>query len=105
MTSRLKRNCKMCKKRSNLAFDPEKLLCADCLVKWRDTVIKEHRSGKMTFQDAYESILKRCRINEDELLDLVFPPLGDDDFQNENMAVSLNFDMDLVKRMEELEDE
>ena len=105
MTSRLKRNCKKCNKRANLAFDPKKMLCPECLVEWRDNVIKEHRAGKMTFQDAYESILKRCRINEDELLDLVFPPLGKDDFQNDNMAVNLNFDMDVVKKMEELEDE
>ena len=36
MSSRLKRNCKKCNKRANLAFDPKKLLCPDCLVEWRD---------------------------------------------------------------------
>ena len=64
MSSRLKRNCKMCKKRSNLAFDPEKVLCPDCLILWRDNVVREHKAGKITFQKAYESILKRCRMNE-----------------------------------------
>jgi hypothetical protein len=100
MSSRLKRNCKMCKKRSNLAFDPEKLLCPDCLVIWRDNVIQQHKEGKITFQDAYESVLKRCRMNEKEVLDLVFPPLGNQDFENEGMALELKFDLDKIERDE-----
>jgi len=100
VSSRLKRNCKMCKRRSNLAFDPEKLLCPDCLIVWRDTVVKEHRSGKIPFQEAYESILKRCRMNDKEVLDLVFPPLGDKDFQDDDMALQLKFDLDKIKEQE-----
>ena len=105
MSSRLKRNCKMCKKRSNLAFDPEGLLCADCLIIWRDNVVKEHKAGKTTFQKAFDSILKRCRMTEEEVLDLVFPPIGPDDFQSDSMALKMNFDIDVIKQLEEKENE
>ena len=105
MGARLKRNCKMCKKRSNLSFDPEKLLCAECLLIWRDNVVREHKGGKITFQKAYESILKRCRMNEEEVLDLVFPPIGVDDFQSDSMALKMNFDIDVVKQLEEAEND
>ena len=105
MSSRLKRNCEMCKKRSNLAFDPEGLLCTDCLIIWRDNVVREHKSGKTTFQNAYDSILKRCRMTEKEVLDLVFPPIGKDDFQNDYMALKMNFDIDIVERLVENENE
>jgi len=105
MSSRLKRNCKMCKKRSNLAFDPKGMLCPDCLILWRDNVVTQHKSGKMTFQKAYEAILKRCRMTEQEVLDLVFPPIGPDDFQSDYMALKMNFDIDIVEQMMENEDE
>ena len=105
MSSRLKRNCKMCKKRSNLAFDPERILCPDCLILWRDNVVDQHKSGRMTFQKAYESILKRCRMTEQEVLDLVFPPIGPDDFQSDYMALKMNFDIDVVEKMVENENE
>ena len=105
MSSRLKRNCKMCKKRSNLAFDPEKLLCPDCLILWRDNVVKEHKAGKTSFQEAYDSILKRCRMTDQEVLDLVFPPLGKDDFQSDNMALKMKFDLQTIKEIEARENE
>jgi len=105
MSSRLKRNCKMCKKRSNLAFDPLKLLCPDCLIVWRDNVVKEHKPGKMPFQEAYDSILKRCRMAEQEVLDLVFPPLGKNDFQSDNMALKMNFDLQTIQEIEAKENE
>ena len=105
MSSRLKRNCKMCKKRSNLAFDPQKLLCPECLIKWRDNVVKEHKAGKTPFQEAYDSILKRCRMTEQEVLDLVFPPLGKDDFQSDSMALKMNFDLETIKEIEAKENE
>ena len=105
MSSRLKRNCKMCNKRSNLSFDPEKLLCPDCLIIWRDNVVSEHKAGKTTFQSAYDSILKRCRMTEKEVLDLVFPPIGKDDFQNDYMALKMNFDIDIVEQLVENENE
>ena len=105
MGARLKRNCKMCNKRSNLSFDPKNLLCVDCLVIWRDEVVSQHKRGKITFQETYETIIDRCRMTEFEVLDLVFPPLGDEDFQNDRMALKLNFDLDAIDFSEVHEDE
>ena len=101
----MKRNCKMCKKRSNLAFDPENLLCPDCLILWRDNVIDQHRNGKMPFQQAYESVLNRCRMNEAEVQNLIFPPLGDGDFQSDETALKLNFNMKEIEKLERRQEE
>ena len=105
MSSRLKRNCKMCAKRSNLAFDPDKLLCPDCLIVWRDNVIDQHRNGKIPFQEAYETVLKRCRMNESEVQSLIFPPLGDGDFQSDDTALKLNFNMKEIEKIERRQEE
>ena len=95
----------MCGKRSNLAFDPEKILCPDCLIEWRDEVVKQHKRGKISFQNAYDQIRKRCRMTDQEALDLVFPPLGKDDFQSDNMAISLNFDPEVIRQLEAMHDD
>ena len=68
-------------------------------------MVKEHKAGKVTFQDAYDLILKRCRMPEEEVLALVFPPLGPDDFQSDTMALKMNFDIDVIKQLEEKENE
>ena len=39
-------------------------------------------------------------MNDKEVLDLVFPPLGDKDFQDDDMALQLKFDLDKIKEQE-----
>ena len=99
--SRQKRNCAMCNKRKNLAFDPLEKICADCLVKFRDEIITDHKNGKIAFEPALGQIMSRCRMSEKDALELLFPPLGLDDFQDERMAMKLNFDPQVVKMLEE----
>ena len=103
MTSRLKRVCAICEKRMNLAFDPDKELCHDCIPIWRDNIASDHKNGKITFEKAFKLIDKRCRgtgMSEYDILDILFPPLGDNDFQDDEMALKLNFNMDRIKEIE-----
>ena len=44
-------------------------------------------------------------MTEKEVLDLVFPPIGKDDFQNDYMALKMNFDIDIVEQLVENENE
>ena len=44
-------------------------------------------------------------MTDEEVLDLVFPPIGPDDFQSENMAMKMNFDVDVIKQLEAQENE
>ena len=44
-------------------------------------------------------------MTEEEVLDLVFPPIGPDDFMSDSMALKMNFDTDLIKQLEEKENE
>ena len=103
--ARLKRNCIGCNKRKNLAFDPDEKLCADCLIEWRDDVVREHKAGKIAFQPAFEQITRRCRLSDYDALELIFPPLGDDDFQDERMAMKLHFDPKVIEQIERREKE
>lgn len=99
--SRQKRSCAMCNKRKNLAFDPLEKICADCLVDYRDEVITNHKNGKISFENALDEIMSRCRMSEKDALDRLFPPLGLDDFQDERLAMKLHFDPKTVKMLEE----
>ena len=97
--ARLKRMCAGCNKRMNLAFDTQGKLCADCLIEWRDETVQRHKNGKISFQDAHEMITERCRMSDYDALELIFPPIGKDDFQNEEMALKLNFNIDTVESL------
>ena len=99
--SRQKRSCAMCNKRKNLAFDPLEKICADCLVDYRDEVITNHKNGKISFENALNEIVSRCRMSEKDALNRLFPPLGLDDFQDERLAMKLHFDPKVVKMLEE----
>lgn len=99
--SRQKRSCAMCNKRKNLAFDPLEKICADCLVDYRDEVITNHKNGKISFENALNEIMSRCRMSEKDALNRLFPPLGLDDFQDERLAMKLHFDPKVVKMLEE----
>ena len=103
MTSRLKRVCAICERRMNLAFDPEKELCHDCISVWRYNIISEHKNGKMTFEKAFKLIEKRSKgsgMSDYDILELIFPPLGENDIQDDRTALNLNFDLDEIKRIE-----
>ena len=101
--ARLKRMCAGCNKRMNLAFDPQGKLCADCLIEWRDETVQRHKNGKISFQDAHEMITERCRMSDYDALELIFPPLGEQDFHSDRMAMKLNFDIDDIKLQEAIE--
>ena len=36
----------------------------------------KHRSGKVPFQEAYETLIETYEIPEEEALKMLFPPLG-----------------------------
>ena len=44
-------------------------------------------------------------MSDKEAHDLVFPPLGKDDFQSDNMAISLNFDPEVIRQLEAMHDD
>jgi hypothetical protein len=44
-------------------------------------------------------ITERCRMSDYDALELIFPPIGQDDFQNEEMALKLNFNIDTVESL------
>ena len=100
MSSRLKRVCKMCNKKANLSFDPKKMLCSDCLIVWRDDLVKEHRAGKIPFGSALDQITKRCKMTEKAACDLLFPPIGNGDFYDDRLAMNLHFDPEKIKVLE-----
>ena len=103
MSARLKRFCKgSCGKRRNLKFDPDRILCVDCLVEWRDEQIRLHKNGKMTFEKCFESIKRRMRMGDYEVIELVFPPL-DDAHDYQHGAMELKFDLDKIRKQEEQE--
>jgi len=103
VSARLKQLCKgSCGKRKNLKFDPEGRLCTDCLLEWRDDLIAEHKNGKLTFQDCFEQIKKRCRMSDYDTLEIIFPPLDDDRDYNQG-SLQLKFDLDKIREQEEQE--
>ena len=77
--SRKKRTCEMCEKLKNLAFDSERRLCADCLVIRRQVIADEHMSGRISFHDAHKEMRRRLRMNEEEILELLSPPMTKED--------------------------
>ena len=46
-----------------------------------ESIVKSHKSGRVAFHVAYDMLRKEHGFDSDNALELLFPPLGDDDFQ------------------------
>ena len=92
MGARKKRKCEGCGEKANMAYDPEGKLCADCLTSMKDELLGQHRQGKLTYQEAEERLMKRLRFTRFQAEQVLFPPIGEGDFQNPNMALNLRYE-------------
>jgi hypothetical protein len=91
MGARKKRKCEECGMKANMAYDPEGKLCADCLTSMKDEVLRSHRQGKLTYQEAEEKLMRRLRFSRFQVEAILFPPLGEGDFADPNMGLKLRF--------------
>jgi hypothetical protein len=92
MGARKKRKCEECGEKANMAYDPEGKLCADCLTTMKDDLLGQHRQGKLTYQEAEKRLMKRLRYTRFQAEQVLFPPIGEGDFQNPNMALKLRYE-------------
>jgi hypothetical protein len=94
MGARKKRKCEGegCGVKANMAYDPEGKLCADCLTTMKDDLLGQHRQGKLTYQEAEKRLMKRLRYTRFQAEQVLFPPIGEGDFQNPNMALKLRYE-------------
>lgn len=46
-----------------------------------ESIVKSHKSGKVAFHVAHYMLMTDHGLDSDNALELLFPPLGDDDFQ------------------------
>jgi len=92
MGARRKRKCEECGEKRNMAYDPEGKLCADCLTSMKDELLRVHRQGKLTYQEAEERLMKRLRFTRFQAEKVLFPPMGEGDFNNPNMNIKLRYE-------------
>ena len=45
-----------------------------------EAIVKSHKSGQVAFHVAYDQLTKEHGLTEDQALELLFPPLDEDDF-------------------------
>ena len=95
MGSRKKKKCMECGMKANLAYDPRGEKCVDCLTMMKDELLRLHRQGKMTYQEAEERLMKRLRFTRFQAEQVLFPPLGEGDFDDPNMSIRLRFNAEV----------
>ena len=103
MGARKKRKCEECGEKANMAYDPQGLLCADCLKQMQDSVIHEHRNGRMSYHEAESILMDRLRLSRYGAEEMLFPPLGKGDFQNPRMTIKLSEHINDIREMIESE--
>ena len=59
-----------------MAYDGHGLLCAECLKQMQESVIHEHRNGKMPYHEAESILMDRLRLSRHGVEEILFPPLG-----------------------------
>jgi len=45
-----------------------------------ESIVKSHKSGKVAFHVAHDTLMKDHGFDSDNALELLFPPLGEGDF-------------------------
>lgn len=90
MSARKKRKCEECGIKANMAYDPEGKLCAECLRDMKNEMLSRHRNGEITYQNAEEVLMKRLRMSRLSVEEILFPPLGTNDFPSEMGGIKMS---------------
>ena len=103
MGARKKRKCEECGDKANMAYDPQGLLCAECLKSMQDDIVSRHRNGKMAYHEAESILMERLRLSRLGVEGILNPPLGERDFQNPRMTIRLSEHINSIREMMESE--
>jgi len=90
MGARKKRKCEECGEKANMAYDGQGLLCADCLKAMQDSIVHDHRNGRIPYHEAESILMERLRLSRHGVEEILHPPLGDGDFQNPALSIKMS---------------